>query len=150
MARQVASSETAIGGDETSVKPDHRIIEEYLAELKNIRASGAGVAETSYYPALSGLFNAVGRTLKPKVRSVIHLSNQGAGISAAHARRDQVRVRLPIPESARGLNQTRIRGFLLVFLSGGEKLCGSSCSPAAHVTVRVSEAELVANAGAPL
>ncbi|MGD0462743.1 MAG: type ISP restriction/modification enzyme [Tepidisphaeraceae bacterium] len=80
MARQVASSESAIGGDETSANPDHRIIEEYLSELKAIRASGAGVAETSYYPALSGLFNAVGRTLKPKVRCIISINNQGAGL----------------------------------------------------------------------
>jgi hypothetical protein len=80
MARKETSNETANGTEETSGKPDHRIIEEYLGELKVIHASGAGVAETSYYPALSGLFNAVGRTLKPKVRCVIHLSNQGAGI----------------------------------------------------------------------
>ena len=80
MAREDNSNEIANGSDETSGKPDHRIVEEYLGELKAIRASGAGVAETSYYPALSGLFNAVGRTLKPKVRCFIHLSNQGAGI----------------------------------------------------------------------
>lgn len=52
----------------------------YLDELKAIRATGAGVPETSYYPALSNLLNAVGKTLKPKVRCVINLSNQGAGI----------------------------------------------------------------------
>ena len=80
MARQVTPSETATGGDEAAGKPDHRIIEEYLAELKAIRASGAGVKETSYYPALSGLFNAVGRTLKPKVRCIININNQGAGL----------------------------------------------------------------------
>ena len=57
-----------------------RILEEYLSELKAIRATGAGVPETSYYPALSNLFNAVGKTLKPKVRCVINLSNHGAGL----------------------------------------------------------------------
>lgn len=57
-----------------------RILEGYLTELKGIRASGAGVAETSYYPALSNLFNAVGKTLKPKVRCIIHTRNQGGGI----------------------------------------------------------------------
>ena len=57
-----------------------RILEEYLSELKAIRDTGAGVPETSYYPALSNLFNAVGKTLKPKVRCVINLSNRGAGL----------------------------------------------------------------------
>ncbi len=45
-----------------------------------IRSTGAGVAETSYYPALSNLFNAVGNTLKPKVRGVMNLRNLGAGM----------------------------------------------------------------------
>lgn len=58
-----------------------RILEAYLAELHAIRVSGAGVEETSYYPALCNLFNAVGKTLKPtKVRCIIHTKNQGAGI----------------------------------------------------------------------
>jgi hypothetical protein len=38
------------------------------------------VEETSYYPALANLFNAVGRILKPKVRCNLHPRNQGAGI----------------------------------------------------------------------
>ena len=46
-----------------------------------IRATGAAVEETSYYPALANLFNAVGRTLKPKVRCNLHPRSQGAGIS---------------------------------------------------------------------
>lgn len=57
-----------------------QILADYLNELKAIRATGAAVAETSYYPALSNLFNAVGKTLKPKVRCIINISNQGAGI----------------------------------------------------------------------
>jgi len=52
----------------------------YLAELYAIHAGGAGVKETSYYPAISDLFNAVGKTLKPSVRCVINLKNTGAGI----------------------------------------------------------------------
>jgi hypothetical protein len=55
-------------------------VETYLSELKDIRASGAGVPETSYYPALAGLFNGVGVTLKPKVRCVMNLKNLGAGM----------------------------------------------------------------------
>ncbi|MGH8543203.1 MAG: N-6 DNA methylase [Gammaproteobacteria bacterium] len=57
-----------------------RILVDYLAELKAIRATGAGVPETSYYPALSTLFNAVGKALKPKVRCVMNLKNLGAGL----------------------------------------------------------------------
>ena len=57
-----------------------RILEDYLADLKAIRATGAGVPETSYYPALANLFNAVGKTLKPKVRCVMNLRNLGAGL----------------------------------------------------------------------
>ena len=53
MAQQISSDEPVDGNDETSGKPDRRILEDYLSELKAIRASGAGVAETSYYPALS-------------------------------------------------------------------------------------------------
>jgi len=53
-------------------------LETYLRELTEIR--GPGVPETSYYPALRDLLNAVGDTLKPRVRCVINLTNQGAGI----------------------------------------------------------------------
>jgi len=35
-------------------------LEEYLRELHNIRRSGSAVAETSYYPALRDLMDAVG------------------------------------------------------------------------------------------
>ncbi len=41
---------------------------------------GGGVAETSYYPALANLFNAAGKSLKPKVRCVMNLRNLGAGM----------------------------------------------------------------------
>ncbi|MEI8374125.1 MAG: type ISP restriction/modification enzyme [Planctomycetota bacterium] len=57
-----------------------RILEDYLAELKAIHGMGGGVAETSYYPALSTLFNAAGKALKPKVRCVMNLRNLGAGM----------------------------------------------------------------------
>ena len=57
-----------------------RILEDYLDALNTVRKSGAGVAETSCYPALSNLFNAVGKTLKPQVRCVMNLKNLGAGM----------------------------------------------------------------------
>jgi type ISP restriction-modification system protein/N-6 DNA methylase len=55
-------------------------LETYLQELSTLRASGAATRETSGYPALANLFNAVGHTLKPKVRCVIHPRNSGAGL----------------------------------------------------------------------
>ena len=53
-------------------------VAEYFSELHMI--SGVGVPETSGYPALSNLLNAVGDTLKPKIAAVIHPANAGAGI----------------------------------------------------------------------
>ena len=55
-------------------------LHDYLHELSTVRATGAGVKETSYYPAVSGLFNAVGKTLKPPIRCVLTLRNTGAGL----------------------------------------------------------------------
>jgi hypothetical protein len=55
-------------------------VETYLTELRDIRASGAAVPETSGYGALANLLNEVGAKLKPKVRCLINLQNAGAGI----------------------------------------------------------------------
>jgi hypothetical protein len=55
-------------------------LHDYLRDLHEIRATGAGVKETSYYPPLANLLNAVGQQLKPRVRCVINLNNQGAGL----------------------------------------------------------------------
>ncbi len=55
-------------------------VEAYLAELRDIRGSGAGVPETSGYGALATLLSEVGGKLKPKVRCLINLANTGAGI----------------------------------------------------------------------
>ena len=53
---------------------------EYISELKRIKNSGEGVEETSYYPALSLLFNGVGALLRPEVRVIMNTRNRGAGI----------------------------------------------------------------------
>ncbi|HRX62391.1 MAG TPA: N-6 DNA methylase [Candidatus Competibacter sp.] len=53
--------------------------ETYFATLADVRATGGGVKETSYYPALINLLNAVGETLKPRVLAVSQLKNTGAG-----------------------------------------------------------------------
>ncbi len=74
------STDKGNGGDTQMGTEAQRILKTYLAELKDIRTTGAGVQETSYYPALSYLFNAVGKTLKPKVRCVINIRNQGVGL----------------------------------------------------------------------
>jgi len=55
-------------------------LETYLEELRAIRSSGAVVKETSGYGALANLFNAIGHTLKPRVRCFIHVKNSGAGL----------------------------------------------------------------------
>ncbi len=54
-------------------------VEEYLAELCRIRATGGGTGELSYYPPLSNLLNAVGGSLRPRVHCVSRLAQQGAG-----------------------------------------------------------------------
>ena len=54
-------------------------VEEYLADLSRIRATGGATGELSYYPPLSNLLNAVGGSLRPKVYRVSQLAQQGAG-----------------------------------------------------------------------
>ena len=53
--------------------------ETYVRNLTQIRSTGAGVPETSYYGALETLLNEIGKTLKPRVRCVLTLANRGAG-----------------------------------------------------------------------
>ncbi|MDL2291173.1 N-6 DNA methylase [Desulfovibrio sp. OttesenSCG-928-F20] len=62
------------------MKSAEKLVEEYLRDLKEIRASGAGQNEPSYYPALEKLLNGIGADLKPKVRCIINPKNQGAGL----------------------------------------------------------------------
>ena len=52
----------------------------YLKELSEIRSSGAAVKETSYYGPLATLLNEIGETIKPKVKCIVNLQNQGAGL----------------------------------------------------------------------
>ena len=51
----------------------------YLEEMNEIRSTGAGVDETSYYGPLEELLDAVGKKLKPKVHCVMQLADIGAG-----------------------------------------------------------------------
>jgi hypothetical protein len=73
-------------------------LEAYLKEMRDIRGTGAAVAETSYYPALSTLLNEIGKTLKPKVRCVQTLADSGAGLpDFGMFTADQIRKKDPNP-----------------------------------------------------
>ena len=52
----------------------------YLQDLNEIHSTGSAVPETAYYGALERLLTAVGASLKPKVRCVLSIQNQGAGL----------------------------------------------------------------------
>ena len=54
-------------------------VEEYLGDLRRIRASGGATGERSFYAALNNLLNAVGTSLRPQVFCVGELAEQGAG-----------------------------------------------------------------------
>ncbi|WP_072621746.1 type ISP restriction/modification enzyme [Spirulina major] len=56
------------------------LVEQYIRDLVANRATGATVAETTHYPALQKLLDGLGAELKPKVRCITGLSNQGAGM----------------------------------------------------------------------
>jgi hypothetical protein len=53
---------------------------DFLAMVRLIHGSSAGTQETSYYTPLNNLLDAVGATLKPKVRCLMQLRNLGAGM----------------------------------------------------------------------
>jgi hypothetical protein len=78
MAKRIDGTTAALDSEKGSASG--RILHEYLSELNRIHATGAAVPETSYYPALSNLFNSIGNALRPKVLCVINLGNQGAGL----------------------------------------------------------------------
>ena len=62
--------------------PNRKLIaaaEAYFTELRQVRASGGGTGERSYYPALEHLLGAVGQGLKPKVFCIQEGADQGAG-----------------------------------------------------------------------
>jgi hypothetical protein len=55
-------------------------VERYLRSMGEIRRTGAAVPETSYYGALETLLNEVGSDLSPRVRAVLTLRDEGAGL----------------------------------------------------------------------
>jgi hypothetical protein len=58
-------------------------VETYFRELRELRASGESVPETTYYSTLWNLLNEIGKSLKPKVRCLPTPRNRGAGIPDA-------------------------------------------------------------------
>jgi hypothetical protein len=54
-------------------------MEAYIRDLHDIRQSGGGVKEESYYSSLANLLNGIGKSLKPQVRCILQLMNRGAG-----------------------------------------------------------------------
>ncbi len=55
-------------------------VEEYLSDLRKIRASGGATDERSYYPPLTNLLNAIGGMLKPKLFCVGELARGAPAI----------------------------------------------------------------------
>ena len=51
-------------------------VEDYFDDVRKIKASGAGTAESSYYTPINNLLNAVGGSLKPKVFCIGQLAQQ--------------------------------------------------------------------------
>jgi hypothetical protein len=88
-------------------------LEKYLTELRDLRATGAAVQETSYYSALAGLLNSLGARLKPAVRCVVHVASTGAGIpdvglfAAEQFERRDARDPLPGQVPARGVVEAK-------------------------------------------
>ncbi len=56
------------------------VLKAYLQRCSEIHNTGGGTAETSYYEPLAVALNAIGDSLKPKVRCVMQLKNLGAGL----------------------------------------------------------------------
>jgi len=55
-------------------------LEKFLHDVSEIRSSRAAVDETPYYGSLETLFNEIGKSLKPRVRCIVHIKDQGAGL----------------------------------------------------------------------
>ena len=61
------------------MKDSVQLVEAYFRNLRDIRQTGGGVGEESYYGTLENLLNGIGKGLKPQVRCIIQLMNRGVG-----------------------------------------------------------------------
>ena len=108
--------------------PRTNILETYLAEIARIRATGAGVEETSYYAPLAEALNEVGRGLRPKVQCVMQLANQGAGLpdgglfTAEQCQKSDLVTPLPGQIPARGVIEVKGPGYDLEKLIGSDQI----------------------------
>ena len=99
------------------------IVEKFLAHVRDIRASGGGTKETSYYAPLSELLSGIGHTLRPKVICVIQLKNRGAGLpDGGLFTKDQLR-RVDLADETPFFGQAPARGVIEV-KSPAEELQG--------------------------
>jgi hypothetical protein len=104
-------------------------LETYLSEIGDIVATGASVAETSFYPPLSSLLNNVGRALKPRVKCVVHIQNRGAGIPDAglfaedQLRRNAVRDMSIGALPARGVVEAKPARDAIEDMAASEQVC---------------------------
>lgn len=55
-------------------------VETYFREVNMVRGTGSGTSETSYYPPLVNLLNALGAHLRPRVNAISQLRNTGSGL----------------------------------------------------------------------
>ncbi len=100
-------------------------LESYLHALRDIRSTGAGVKETSYYPALSNLLKEVGKSLKPKVLPVMPLKNVGAGFpDGGLFTKEQFKDDEPLPGQipARGVIEVKSTGDDAWLTADGEQV----------------------------
>jgi hypothetical protein len=66
--------------------------------VRDTHVSGVGVRETSYYPDIANLFNTLGKTLKARVRCIVHPHSIGAGLPDG-ALITSVHISPPVPPS---------------------------------------------------
>ena len=56
-----------------------KLVEDYLYDLRSIHYSDAGTDELTYCHPLLNLLNGVGRSLKPRVKTLDNLADAGTG-----------------------------------------------------------------------
>ena len=54
-------------------------VETYFREMNDIRGTGSGTRETSYYPPLIKLLSSLGADLKPPAFTLSQVKNTGKG-----------------------------------------------------------------------
>ena len=95
-----------------ALMPSNSFLNVYLDDVRRVRALNAGTGETSYYPALSTLLNAVGDQLRPRVLCLHHPSGD-AGIpdfglfEQTQFRRDETRAWVATLTPERGVVEAK-------------------------------------------